>query len=239
MSQSFVAPCRLALIHAAAAGVFFLLGVSFARAALPEDWASYRNERFGFSLRYPAGIFAKDRAAEAGDGELFVARNTDARLLVGALVNDSGFTPATYLDHIARRSYPQYQIDYRRLVGNWFVLSGEANGRIFYEKVMFSCAGRLINSFAVIYPTDQRRDFDRIVEGIEATFRPGVECQQAGLSATDMRPPTRSAAPRPAGERSAVADRIARSRGHDVIVVLRRTTPPYDRKIVRGYNSRP
>jgi hypothetical protein len=41
------------------------------------------------------------------------------------------------------------------------------------------------------------------------------------------------------GERSALADRIARSRGHDVIVILRRTTPPYDRKLVRGYVSAP
>jgi hypothetical protein len=36
-------------------------------------------------------------------------------------------------------------------------------------------------------------------------------------------------------EFSAVADRIARERGRDVIVTLRRTRPPYDRKVVRGY----
>jgi hypothetical protein len=35
-----------------------------------------------------------------------------------------------------------------------------------------------------------------------------------------------------------MADRIARQRGHDVIVVLRRSSPPYDYKILRGYASR-
>jgi len=35
-----------------------------------------------------------------------------------------------------------------------------------------------------------------------------------------------------------VADRIARERGTDVILILRRTTPPYDYKYVRGYASR-
>jgi lipoprotein-anchoring transpeptidase ErfK/SrfK len=40
-------------------------------------------------------------------------------------------------------------------------------------------------------------------------------------------------------ERSALADRIARARGHDVLVVLRRTTPPYDQIVVRGYASQP
>ena len=39
----------------------------------------------------------------------------------------------------------------------------------------------------------------------------------------------------PDDELSALADRIARERGRDVIVTLRRTRPPYDRKVVRGY----
>ena len=37
------------------------------------------------------------------------------------------------------------------------MLSGEGNGKTFYEKVMFSCGGRLINSFAMLYPTDSAR----------------------------------------------------------------------------------
>ena len=82
-------------------------------------------------------------------------------------LNDSGYTAATYQDYIARHSYGQYQIGYRRLGKTWFVLSGEGNGRIFYEKVMFTCAGRLINSFAMIYPFDQRHLFDPVVERIE------------------------------------------------------------------------
>jgi hypothetical protein len=40
-------------------------------------------------------------------------------------------------------------------------------------------------------------------------------------------------------ERSALVDRIARARGHDVLVVLRRKTPPYDQIVVRGYASQP
>ena len=92
------------------------------------------------------------------------------------LPNDAGQSPAAYQDYIARESYAGYRIDYRRLAGNWFVLSGEGNGKTFYEKVMFSCAGRLINSFAMVYPTDQRDTFDRVVEGMEKSFRPAREC---------------------------------------------------------------
>jgi hypothetical protein len=116
------------------------------------------------------------------------------------------------------------------------VLSGEGNGRIFYEKVMFSCGGRLINSFALHYSSDERGAFDALVERMEKSFRPGQNCEQAGLDA-----PLRPRAERPSApfaetyERSAVADRSARARGHDVLVVLRRRGWPNDHKIVRGY----
>jgi hypothetical protein len=228
-------------------------------AAAVGDWTEYRNERFGFSLEYPGGVFAVERKTDAGDGQVFVASDGEARLLVGALANVSSYTPASYQDYVARHSYGDYKIEYRRLGGSWFVLSGEGNGRIFYEKVMFSCGGRLINSFAMIYPAAQRQTFDPIVERVENTFRPGNDCERAGLSpalpkrqetqgprAASPLPEKRAATPagkpprrQETGERSALADRIARARGQDVYVVLRRTTPPYDRKIVRGYASAP
>lgn len=205
-----------------------------AYAVLGDDWREYRNDRFGLNLLYPADVFKPVRAAEAGDGQLFQSEG-GARLLVGALVNDSGFSPAGYQNYIAQKSYSQYRIDYRPLGQNWFVLSGEADGRIFYEKVMFSCGGRLINSFALLYSTEERGKFDVILQRMEKSFRPGQNCQEASLQATHP-PRTDPGAARYPGSyaRSAVADRIARARGHDALVVLRRSSPPYDYKIVRG-----
>jgi hypothetical protein len=206
-----------------------------AHAALAEQWTEYRNERFGLKLSYPADVFAPDRTTEAGDGQLFVSQIGGARLLIGALINESGFSPASYQNHLARKSYSQYQIDYRPLGPGWFVLSGEGSGRVFYEKVMFSCGGRLINSFALLYSSSEREAFDRIVARMEKSFRPGQNCEQAGLQAAPGQRAERSAAPvLGAHERSAMADRIARARGHDVLIVLRRTSWPYDYKIVRG-----
>jgi hypothetical protein len=153
-------------------------------------------------------------------------------LLVGALPNAERQSVASYQDYVRRNSYPGFAIDYRPLGTNWFVLSGDGNGQTFYEKVMFSCDGRLINSFALIYPAADKRRFDVIVEGIQATFRPARHCE--GLPG---RTSSRREARLPRGARSAFADRIARQRGHDVIVVLRRTTPPYDRRMVRGYHA--
>ena len=218
-------------------------GTTLARDARTEEgWTEYRNERFGFSLAYPGDLLHLEKKSEAGDGEVFVSRDGEARLLVGALPNDKRQTPAAYQQYIARQSYADYRIGYRRIAQSWFVLSGEGNGKTFYEKVMFSCGGRLINSFAVIYPTDQSDQFDRIVEGIEASFRPGRLCEEHVKAQPVVTPPSRAATLRhyraPRGPRSALADRIARQRGHDVIVVLRRSSPPYDYRYLRGYASR-
>jgi hypothetical protein len=229
--------------RSAAAALLILCGSSISVFAAPaRHWEEYRNARYGFSLQYPADVFALERTSDAGDGQVFVARDGQARLLVGALANDSAYSPAAYQDYVARHSYPQYKIGYQRLGGSWFVLSGESDGRIFYEKVIFSCRGRLINSFAMIYPTEQRHVFDPIVETIEDTFRPGLSCDGAGPSAVprqDQLAPLRHSGPLPHAERSALADRIARARGRDVFVILRRTSPPFDRKVVRGYVSPP
>ena len=169
--------------------IFALLGIvqpaSAQEPSIGGTWQTYRNERFGLSLSYPADVFQLERKSDAGDGVVFVSRGTDARLLVGALPNSGQQTTASYQEFIARKSYAEYRIRYRPLRTSWFVLSGEGNGRIFYEKVMFSCGGRLINSFALIYPTEQRQIFDRIVERIENTFRPGNNGCQRSVSVDD------------------------------------------------------
>jgi hypothetical protein len=227
-----------------------LLGlITAAHAREPDkagDWTDYRNPRFGFSLSYPATLFVVERTSEAGDGRVFASRAGDARLLVGALPNRDGYSAKSYQDYIARTSYADFRIDYRRLGDTWFALSGEGNGKIFYEKVMFTCSNKLINSFAIIYPAERRALFDPVVERIENTFKPGrTSCaepsDQRARQSRAVEPRRfahRSQARERRGSHSALADRIARARGKDVIVVLRRTSPPYDYKVVHGYAAR-
>jgi mannose-6-phosphate isomerase-like protein (cupin superfamily) len=228
------------------ASLLFSAPLSAQQVVSPGGWQSYRNERFGLSLSYPGEVFQLERTSEAGDGVVFRARGTDARMLVGALPNRDRHTVATYQNLVARKSYAAYQIHYRPRGNTWFVLSGEGDGRIFYEKIVFSCGGRLINSFALIYPAADRQTFDPIVERVEDTFRAGTAACDQGA---DLTPRKRLAhtktAPRVMDRRTtrrlpraAFADRIARSRGTDVLVVLRRAGPPYDYKVVRGYAAR-
>jgi hypothetical protein len=71
------------------------------------------------------------------------------------------------------------------------VLSVDGQGKVFYEKVVFSCAGRLINSFALLYSVADRDTFDPIVERIEETFRSGktarvLDCPIWRVSGRDL-----------------------------------------------------
>jgi hypothetical protein len=152
-----------------------LMAPAHGREAL-SGWVPYVNERFGFTFRYPAGVFEPERRSEAGDGEVFVGVRGDSRLLVGAFDNADGHDVASYMSYIRRESYPGYDVDYAPRGQTWFVLSGENDQNVFYEKVIFSCQGRVISSFALIYPIASKAMFDAVVEGIEKTFRPAQNC---------------------------------------------------------------
>jgi hypothetical protein len=147
--------------------------------ALPETdslgWSEYRNARFGFVMRYPSAVFSARRTSASGEGDLFETPDGRARLLVGALPNRDHFTPRSYQDFIARQSYPGLRADYAPVRGTWTVLSGTIEDTMIYEKAMFSCGATVISTFAMTYPVAERRFYDRIVEVIEHTFRPGLQ----------------------------------------------------------------
>jgi hypothetical protein len=106
-----------------------------------------------------------------------VSGDGNAKFLVGAFVNDARHTPASYQAYLTRRSYASFPVSYAPRGTTWFALSGEGGGKTFYEKVMFSCGNEVISSFAMIYPTAQRRRLDAVVERIENSFQPGPGCK--------------------------------------------------------------
>lgn len=153
----------------------FLIG-GLSSAASSESWVELRNERFGFRLEYPTGLFQPHRSSQAGDGIVLESRDGAARLLVGAFANDAGYSLASYQSYLARQSYASFPVTYAPRGRTWFVLSGEHDGKIFYEKVMFSCGNGVITSFAMTYPAAQRQRFDAAVERMEDSFLPGSGC---------------------------------------------------------------
>jgi hypothetical protein len=143
-------------------------------AAAAQELATYRNERHGFSLSYPIDTFAELAHPNTNvEGRVFVSRDGNARLLAGALPNGDGMGLRDYRELLLKQSYPDAQIDYAPVRDTWFVLSGTRDGVMFYERVTFTCGGRLINSWAMLYPAAERRVYDRIVEHVARSYRAG------------------------------------------------------------------
>jgi hypothetical protein len=141
-------------------------------AAWPQgfDWQNYRSERFGYSLLFPADVFTPRGKSPNGDGFEFVARDGEAKLKVFAAYNTENIGLVEYRAAVVRDFAGYDKLVYGPMGQSWFVLSGVRGGSVYYQKVLFSCGGRVINAFALSYPSQERREYDDIVTGIEKSF---------------------------------------------------------------------
>ena len=114
------------------------------------------------------------RSAETDEGGVFVSKDGKAKLLVGAFENADNQSLEEYRKFLISDQYAGAKIDYAPVRARWFVLSGERNDETFYERVSFTCGGKLINSWAMIYPTSAHKTYDRVVEAVARTYTPGA-----------------------------------------------------------------
>jgi hypothetical protein len=164
----------LAGILLTAAAVAALMPFAWAASERAGGWTSYRNARYGFMIAYPSGVFAPDPERESEEGRAVVSADGRARLLVGAFDNAEGTTLAQYREFLLKESYPGATLDYAPVKERWFVLSGTQSDKMFYERVTFTCGGRIINSWAMVYPLAERRVYDRIIERVAKTYTAGA-----------------------------------------------------------------
>ena len=150
--------------------------------------ATYRNERHGFSLSYPAGQFiALPSATE--DGRQFVSKDGSARLLVGTLPNFDNKNLRDYRTFVLSESYPGAKVDYAPLRDTWFVVSGIHNGMVFYQRVNFTCGNRSINSWAVVFTEGQKAVYDPVIEQVHRDYRLGNSNCSQRMTNADRRAP--------------------------------------------------
>ncbi|MGB8738103.1 MAG: hypothetical protein WCD20_18640 [Rhodomicrobium sp.] len=87
------------------------------------------------------------------------------------VVNRDNVSPSEYRAEVVAKLSNYRAIEYGPRGNSWFVLSGVRGHSIFYQKVVFSCGGRIINAFALTYPSIEKREYDPIVATIEKNFR--------------------------------------------------------------------
>jgi len=152
----------------------FLIAVALPMSAIVAAIPPWSSEQDADS--YPLSLFSSIEGDGKPSFHYFVSQGSEAKLMVGAWNNREGRTPAGFKRWLLANAGGYDELTYRPRGRSWFVLSGYRENNIYYEKVMFSCAGGVVNVLAITYPTDQRDLYDPVVEQMEDTFRPARRC---------------------------------------------------------------
>lgn len=159
--------------------VVLVVGLAIADAApkhrptAEEAWTTYKNPRFGYSIYYPSGLFAAGQPPENGGGMTFTSRDGRAKIVVFGSNNADKLSVREYRRVLLDEFGGYDKLDYSPVGQTWFVLSGYRAENIYYQKVMFTCGGGIINVLSMTFPTAEKPFYESLVELIEDNFKPG------------------------------------------------------------------
>ena len=148
----------------------------FSSASQGDDWIRSNDQNFGFTYTFPADTFIPAEGESKPSMYGFKSRDGHAKLLFSAWNNKEGRSPDGFKQWLLANTEGYDELTYRPRGRTWFVLSGYREDNVYYEKVMFSCGGDVVNVFAISYPEGERNHYDQVVERIEDYFRPGKGC---------------------------------------------------------------
>ena len=140
-------------------------------AAPQHAWITYRNDRFGFAIDYPADVFAVDDRTLGDFWRLFVSHDGRARLLVTAGFNSKNLSTASYRQAVLDETYQGASVEYAPLRKTWFVLAGSRGEEGFYERATFACDGRIIHRWRLTYPAGERDIYSKIIDRIHLGYK--------------------------------------------------------------------
>jgi glutathione peroxidase-family protein len=142
-------------------------------AAAQKVWKTYKNERFGTSIEYPADKFIPQPPRNNSDGLRFIA--TDGAEFTVSAINNVLNQNLAALQASALKARPlDEKITHRERGPNWIVLSGTKANVIFYERHLLSHRGKIVNEFEILYPARLRGLYDPIVTRMSKSFHAGT-----------------------------------------------------------------
>jgi hypothetical protein len=137
-------------------------------------YATYNNDKHGFSLNYPTSQFL---ALPPATPDAFQATSKDgnARLAAGTIANFDGKSLGGYRAFLLAEAYPDAKLDDTPALTNGFVVSGVKRDGVtgFYHRVSFVCGGRNINSLVLTFRDGERPVYSPIIEQVQKDYRLG------------------------------------------------------------------
>lgn len=140
------------------------------------SWITYRNNRFRFSLKYPADIFAFGEGQASDNGVTLTSADGEAVLNIFAAKNITGTTVGRYRRMLVNNRYADVKLDHTLQGRTWFVLSGAKGDKVFYEHVAFSCDGRSIHGWQMTYPLSARTFYDLVADEVHRNSLSSASC---------------------------------------------------------------
>lgn len=147
----------------------FVLSLSL-HASAGEEYAAYRNERFGYRVLYPANLVSPRAESANGDGRKFKSGDGKITLSVWGDTNSSNRTLREQMS-AARREWlrDDARITYTRFTRDFYVLSGTTGNEIFYEKTVPQGDG--FASMMWQFPVSRRPRMEAIVTKTSRAFK--------------------------------------------------------------------
>lgn len=139
------------------------------------NWTTYRNDRFGTRIDYPASLFRMLPPPENDDGRTFEARDGKTRFLVfgGHNVFDSSLDELIAEDLAGAGD--DTRITQKRRGETWFQHAGYRGGDFFLRKVMLSADGGVIHTVEISYPRSLKPKLDPVAARMADSLRTGDE----------------------------------------------------------------
>lgn len=130
------------------------------------NYKTYGNARFNYTISYPSNLTTQGEA-DNGDGQIF--KNDDATLTVFGSNMLTGGTLLKEFNAVVKERGAE-NVTYKLFRKVSFVVSGKANGKIFYQKTIRKPDNSYI-TFIFEYDESKRGVYDKITAKIAQSFK--------------------------------------------------------------------
>jgi len=136
---------------------------------------TYGNARFGYFIDIPAAFTLADPEPENGDGRIFHTADKSADLTVsGGWIIEENFA-AEVAQNKEFATDAGWKITYESKPDKSSAsYSGQKDKRIFYLRMITSCAGEANASYRLEYPAAQKAKYDGVIKMLNASLKPGT-----------------------------------------------------------------
>ena len=136
--------------------------------ATPQNnYKTYTNARFKYSIGYPADLLIPQGEAENGDGQIFKEKDrssVEMRVYGGYSVSNETLR-SRYTELIRKWNNVTYKVIRR----DWFVVSAMVNGKIHYQKTILR--GDVFKTFEIEYDAVRGNTYNDVTDRIARSFK--------------------------------------------------------------------